>query len=85
MDLSPQHLDINIIETVWDHVDQERNKNGANIQRRAVEGPSSSWTIPEDYLPKSFLEGVKIVLNLVIQNIDLQVHVSAHTKQCTSV
>lgn len=49
---------------------------GANIQ---------SWTIPEDYLPESFLEGVKIVLNVVIQNIDLQVHVSAYTKQCTSV
>lgn len=58
---------------------------GANIQRRALEGSSSSWTIPEDYLPESFLEGVKIVLNVVIQNIDLQVHVSAYTKQCTSV
>jgi len=50
---SPQSLNFNIIEAVWDHLDREQNKRQPTFKEELWDVLQEAWiTIPEDYLKK---------------------------------
>jgi len=50
---SPQSLNLNIIEAVWDHLDREQNKRQPTSKEELWEVLQGAWrTISEDDLKK---------------------------------
>ena len=49
----PQSPDLNIIETVWDHLDRERSRKQPKSKEELWEVLKEAWyNIPEDYSKK---------------------------------